>query len=106
MGKYKQMAAYMAGYSIGAGGDGKNEAPCDLLNDPITLKYKADAERMRQQVKAADVDIEAQRAELKRWKEMSEELESQVASRQEEYRRVSMDLKVKKEVGMRLRPRQ
>merc|ERR1712022_97536 len=101
--KYKQMVADMVGYSTGAGGDGKNEAPCDLLNDPITLKYKADAERMRQQVKAADVDIEAQRAELKRWKEMSEELESQVASRQEEYRRVSMDLKVKKEVGMRLK---
>jgi len=34
---------------------------------------------------------------------MSEELESQVSSRQEELRRVSMDLKVKKEVGLRLK---
>merc|ERR1711998_708856 len=101
--KYKQMVADMVGYSTGASDGSKNEVPCDLLNDPIVLKYKSDAERMRQQVKASDVDIEAQRAELKRWKEMTEELEAQVASRQEEYRRVSMDLKVKKEVGMRLK---
>merc|ERR1719453_814634 len=101
--KYKQMVADMVGYSTGATDGEKSEVPADLLNDPIVLKYKSDAERMRQQVKASDVDIEAQRAELKRWKEMSEELESQVASRQEEYRRVSMDLKVKKEVGMRLK---
>merc|ERR1712188_331980 len=101
--KYKQMVADMVGYSTGASGGSENEVPADLLNDPIVLKYKADAERMRQQVKASDVDIEAQRAELARWKQMAEELESQVASRQEEYRRVSMDLKVKKEVGMRLK---
>jgi DNA repair exonuclease SbcCD ATPase subunit len=101
--KYKQMVADMVGYSTGATDGEKSEVPADLLNDPIVLKYKADAERMRQQVKASDVDIEAQRAELKRWKEMSEELESQVQSRQEELRRVSMDLKVKKEVGMRLK---
>jgi len=101
--KYKQMVADMVGYSTGATDGEKSEVPADLLNDPIVLKYKADAERMRQQVKASDVDIEAQRAELKRWKEMAEELESQVQSRQEELRRVSMDLKVKKEVGMRLK---
>merc|ERR1711959_510779 len=93
----------MVGYSTGASGGSAHEVPSDLLNDPIVLKYKADAERMREQVKASDVDIEAQRAELSRWKQMTEELESQVASRQEEYRRVSMDLKVKKEVGMRLK---
>lgn len=101
--KYKQMVADMVGYSTGATGAEQSEAPCDLLNDPVVLKYKADAERMRAQMKEADVDIEAQRAELKRWKEMTEELESQVQSRQEEMRRVSMDLKVKKEVGMRLK---
>jgi chromosome segregation ATPase len=101
--RYKQMVADMVGYSTGASDGSKNEVPSDLLNDPIVLKYKSDSERMRQQVKAADVDIEGQRAELKRWKEMSEELESQVASRQEEFRRVSMDLKVKKEVGLRLK---
>merc|ERR1712010_242969 len=101
--KYKQMVADMVGYSTGASGGSENEVPSDLLNDPIVLKYKSDAERMRQQVKASDVDIEARRAELQRWKEMSEELESQVQSRQEELRRVSMDLKVKKEVGMRLK---
>jgi len=101
--KYKQMVADMVGYSTGASDGGRSEVPSDLLNDPIVLKYKSDAERMRQQVKASDVDIEAQRAELKRWKEMSEELESQVSSRQEEFRRVSMDLKVKKEVGLRLK---
>jgi chromosome segregation ATPase len=101
--RYKQMVADMVGYSTGAADGQKSEVPADLLNDPIVLKYKADAERMRQQVKASDVDIEAQRAELKRWKEMAGELESQVQSRQEELRRVSMDLKVKKEVGMRLK---
>jgi len=101
--KYKQMVADMVGYSTGASDGHSSEVPSDLLNDPIVLKYKSDAERMRQQVKASDVDIEAQRAELKRWKEMSEELESQVSSRQEELRRVSMDLKVKKEVGLRLK---
>eukprot|EP00656_Telonema_subtile_P050337 TRINITY_DN6493_c0_g2_i2.p1 TRINITY_DN6493_c0_g2~~TRINITY_DN6493_c0_g2_i2.p1 ORF type:complete len:1195 (+),score=504.77 TRINITY_DN6493_c0_g2_i2:99-3683(+) len=101
--KYKQMVADMVGYSTGAGGQDKSEAPADLLNDPMVLKYKSDAERMRQQVKASDVDIDAQRAELKRWKEMAGELEGQVQSRQEELRRVSMDLKVKKEVGMRLK---
>merc|ERR1711865_774293 len=101
--KYKQMVADMVGYSTGASDGERSEVPSDLLNDPIVLKYKSDAERMRQQVKASDVDIEGQRAELKRWKEMSEELESQVSSRQEELRRVSMDLKVKKEVGLRLK---
>merc|ERR1711935_743472 len=99
----KQMVADMVGYSTGASDGERSEVPSDLLNDPIVLKYKSDAERMRQQVKASDVDIEGQRAELKRWKEMSEELESQVSSRQEELRRVSMDLKVKKEVGLRLK---
>merc|ERR1711935_327108 len=101
--KYKQMVADMVGYSTGASDGERSEVPSDLLNDPIVLKYKSDAERMRQQVKASDVDIEGQRTELKRWKEMSEELESQVSSRQEELRRVSMDLKVKKEVGLRLK---
>ena len=38
-----------------------------------------------------------------KWKEMSGELTAQVNSRQEELRRVNMDLKVKKEVGMRLK---
>merc|ERR1711998_121106 len=62
--KYKQMVADMVGYSTGASGGAENEVPADLLNDPIVLKYKSDAERMRQQVKASDVDIEAQRAEF------------------------------------------
>merc|ERR1712195_254978 len=86
--KYKQMVADMVGYSTGASDGERSEVPSDLLNDPIVLKYKSDSERMRQQVKASDVDIEGQRAELKRWKEL---------------RRVSMDLKVKKEVGLRLK---
>jgi len=101
--KYKQMVADMVGYSSGSGGDGKPEMPSDLLNDPLVLKYKADTERLREQITRADVDIEGQRAELAKWKEMSEELTNQVNSRQEELRRVNMDLKVKKEVGMRLK---
>merc|ERR1712166_1260487 len=69
-----------------------------------TEKYKQMvADMVGYSTGASDVDIEGQRAELKRWKEMSEELESQVSSRQEELRRVSMDLKVKKEVGLRLK---
>ena len=101
--KYKQMVADMVGYSSGDGSQGKNELPADLLNDPLVLKYKADTERMRDQIQKADVDIEAQRAELAKWKEMAGELTNQVNSRQEELRRVNMDLKVKKEVGMRLK---
>jgi len=102
--KYKQMVADMVGYSSGSGdGSSKGELPSDLLNDPLVLKYKADTERLRDQISKADVDIEAQRAELGKWKEMAGELTNQVNSRQEELRRVSMDLKVKKEVGMRLK---
>jgi len=101
--KYKQMVADMVGYSSGNSGDSKAEVPSDLLNDPLVLKYKADTERLREQIKTSDVDIESQRAELAKWKEMAGELTSQVNSRQEELRRVSMDLKVKKEVGMRLK---
>merc|ERR1711939_1081540 len=100
--KYKQMVADMVGYSSG-GADGKPEMPSDLLNDPLVLKYKADTERLREQITRADVDIEGQRAELAKWKEMAGELNTQVNSRQEELRRVNMDLKVKKEVGMRLK---
>merc|ERR1711939_45474 len=103
MGKYKDMVKDMVGYSSDAAGEGKGEVPTDLLNDPLVLKYKADTERLREQIKRADVDIESQRAELARWKEMSEGLTSQVNSRQEELRRVNMDLKVKKEVGNRLK---
>merc|ERR1711939_277866 len=101
--KYKQMVADMVGYSAGQAGEGKGEVPADLLNDPLVLKYKADTERLREQIKRADVDIESQRADLARWKEMSEGLTGQVNSRQEELRRVNMDLKVKKEVGNRLK---
>merc|ERR1712100_586026 len=93
----------MVGYSSGQEGEGKSELPADLLNDPLVLKYKADTERLRDQISKADVDIEAQRAELAKWKEMAGELTNQVNSRQEELRRVNMDLKVKKEVGMRLK---
>jgi len=100
--KYKAMVADMVGYSAGNDAQGKSEVPADLLNDPLVLKYKADTERLREQIKRADVDIEAQRAELAKWKEMSGELTAQVNSRQEELRRVNMDLKVKKEVGQRL----
>jgi len=100
--KYKQMVADMVGYTSGAVGEVKGEVPADLLNDPLVLRYKADTERLRDQIKRADIDVEAQRAELAKWKEMSEELNTQVASRAEELRRVNMDLKVKKEVGMRL----
>ena len=46
--------ADMVGYSTGAAGGEKNDAPCGLLNDPMVLKYKAEH----------DVDIKAQRAEL------------------------------------------
>jgi chromosome segregation ATPase len=101
--KYKQMVADMVGYSSGKAGEGKAEVPADLLNDPLVLKYKADTERLREQITRADVDIEAQRSELAKWKEMSSELTNQVNSRQEELRRINMDLKVKKEVGMRLK---
>jgi len=101
--KYKQMVADMVGYSSGKSGDGKPEVPSDLLNDPLVLKYKADTERLRDQINHADVDIEQQRAELAKWKEMAGDLTSQVNSRQEELRRINMDLKVKKEVGMRLK---
>jgi len=101
--KYKQMVSDMVGYSSGKVGEGKAEVPSDLLNDPLTLKYKADTERLRDQIKRSDVDIDAQRAELAKWKEMTGELTAQVNSRQEELRRVNMDLKVKKEVGMRLK---
>jgi chromosome segregation ATPase len=101
--KYKQMVADMVGYSAGQAGEGKGEVPADLLNDPLVLKYKADTERLREQIKRADVDIESQRADLAKWKEMAGELTQQVNSRQEELRRVNMDLKVKKEVGMRLK---
>merc|ERR1711988_892606 len=101
----KQMVADMVGYSAGQAGEGKGEVPADLLNDPLVLKYKADTERLREQIKRADVDIEAQRADLEKWKEMASELTTQVNSRQEELRRVNMDLKVKKEVGMRLKNR-
>lgn len=100
--KYKAMVADMVGYSAGNAAEGKSEVPSDLLNDPLVLKYKADTERLREQIKRADVDIEGQRAELAKWKEMSGELTAQVNSRQEELRRVNMDLKVKKEVGQRL----
>jgi chromosome segregation ATPase len=101
--KYKQMVADMVGYSSGMAGDSKAEVPSDLLNDPLVLKYKADTERLREQIKGADVDIESQRAELAKWKEMAGELGSQVNTRQEELRRINMDLKVKKELGMRLK---
>merc|ERR1711970_749062 len=101
--KYKQMVADMVGYSSGKAGEGKTEVPSDLLNDPLVLKYKADTERLREQIKRADVDIESQRADLAKWKEMAGELTTQVNTRQEELRRVNMDLKVKKEVGMRLK---
>jgi len=102
--KYKQMVADMVGYSTGSS-DSKSEIPADLLNDPLVLKYKADTERLRDQIKRADVDVSAQRAELAKWKETAEELSNQVNSRQEELRRVAMDLQVKKEVGMRLKSR-
>merc|ERR1712185_612542 len=101
--KYKQMVADMVGYSTGASDGSKNEVPFDLLNDPLVLKYKADTERLREQIKSADVDIESQRAELAKWKEMAGELGDQVNTRQEELRRINMDLKVKKELGMRLK---
>lgn len=101
--KYRAMVKDMVGYSSGAAGEANGEVPADLLNDPLVLKYKADTERLREQISRADVDIEAQRAQLAKWKEMSVELEAQVNGRQEELRRVNMDLKVKKEVGMRLK---
>jgi len=101
--KYKQMVSDMVGYGAGNSANGKSEVPTDLLNDPLVLKYKADTERLREQITKSDVDIESQRAELAKWKEMAGELTSQVNSRQEELRRVNMDLKVKKEVGMRLK---
>jgi chromosome segregation ATPase len=102
--KYKQMVADMVGYSSGEAGE-KSEVPADLLNDPLVLKYKADTERLRDQIKRADVDVDAQRAELAKWKEMTTDLTAQVNSRQEELRRVNMDLNVKKEVGQRLQAR-
>merc|ERR1711988_1522783 len=101
----KQMVADMVGYSSGKAGEGKPEVPADLLNDPLVLKYKADTERLRDQIKRADVDIESQRAELSKWKEMASELTTQVHSRQAELRRVNMDLQVKKDMGMRLKSR-
>jgi len=103
--KYKQMVADMVGYSSGNADESKGEMPADLLNDPLVLKYKADTERLREQIKRADVDIDGQRAELAKWKEMSSELTDQVNSRQDELRRVNMDLQVKKTVGMRLKDR-
>jgi len=103
--KYKQMVADMVGYTSGNTESGTSEVPSDLLNDPLVLKYKADTERLRDQIKRADVDIESQRQELSKWKEMTSELTTQVNSRQEELRRVNMDLQVKKEVGMRLKNR-
>jgi hypothetical protein len=57
--KYKQMVADMVGYSTGAGGGAKNEVPSDLLNDPIVLKYKSDAERLRQQADRQPFDPSA-----------------------------------------------